>query len=75
MPSFNSISLFLFICFFIFYFFFAANFYTAEIVCALEYLHGKSIVYRDLKPENLLLDRNGHLKISDFGFAKKLNDR
>ncbi|XP_075211653.1 protein kinase, cAMP-dependent, catalytic subunit 3 isoform X1 [Lycorma delicatula] len=52
-----------------------ANFYTTEIVVALEYLHSQSVVYRDLKPENLLLDRDGHLKITDFGFAKKLNDR
>lgn len=53
----------------------AANFYSAEIVVALDYLHSKCIVYRDLKPENLLLDREGHLKITDFGFAKKLTDR
>lgn len=59
----------------IFYFHFIANFYTAEIVLALEYLHAQSVVYRDLKPENLLLDRDGHLKITDFGFAKKLTDR
>ncbi|XP_060583592.1 cAMP-dependent protein kinase catalytic subunit PRKX-like isoform X1 [Ruditapes philippinarum] len=52
-----------------------ANFYASEIVSALEYLHSRSIVYRDLKPENLLLDRDGHLKITDFGFAKKLLDR
>lgn len=52
-----------------------ANFYASEIVLALEYLHSLSIVYRDLKPENLLLDRDGHLKITDFGFAKKLKDR
>jgi protein kinase X len=51
------------------------NFFSAEIVSALEYLHGKNVVYRDLKPENLLLDRDGHLKITDFGFAKKLTDR
>ncbi|XP_014249762.1 protein kinase DC2 [Cimex lectularius] len=50
-------------------------FFTAEIVLALEYLHSQSIVYRDLKPENLLLDREGHLKMTDFGFAKKLTDR
>lgn len=52
-----------------------ANFYACEIVLALEYLHQLQIVYRDLKPENLLLDRDGHLKITDFGFAKKLKDR
>lgn len=52
-----------------------ANFYTSEITLALEYLHSLSVVYRDLKPENLLLDRDGHLKITDFGFAKKLKDR
>uniref|UniRef100_A0A1B6DJA4 Protein kinase domain-containing protein n=1 Tax=Clastoptera arizonana TaxID=38151 RepID=A0A1B6DJA4_9HEMI len=51
------------------------NFYTTEIVIALEYLHSQSVVYRDLKPENLLLDRDGHLKITDFGFAKILHDR
>ncbi|XP_040572393.1 cAMP-dependent protein kinase catalytic subunit 3 [Lepeophtheirus salmonis] len=50
-------------------------FYISEIVCALEYLHSQSIVYRDLKPENLLLDRDGHLKITDFGFAKRISDR
>jgi protein kinase X len=51
------------------------NFYTAEIVSALEYLHSLSIVYRDMKPENLLLDKEGHIKITDFGFAKQLDDR
>ncbi|KAH8360432.1 hypothetical protein KR200_004641, partial [Drosophila serrata] len=52
-----------------------SNFYAAEIVSALEYLHSLQVVYRDLKPENLLINRDGHLKITDFGFAKKLRDR
>ncbi|CAG8604652.1 8198_t:CDS:2 [Funneliformis caledonium] len=51
-----------------------AKFYAAEVVLAFEYLHSKDIIYRDLKPENLLLDRNGHIKITDFGFAKYVPD-
>jgi len=51
------------------------RFYAAEIVLAVEYLHSLDIIYRDLKPENLLLDIQGHIKITDFGFAKKVEDR
>ena len=54
------------------------RFYAAQIVMALQSLHTDSegtIVYRDLKPENLLLDLTGYLKITDFGFAKRVEDR
>jgi 3-phosphoinositide dependent protein kinase-1 len=40
-----------------------AQFYTAEIVSALEYIHNKGIYHRDLKPENIILDEKKHLKI------------
>jgi serine/threonine protein kinase len=52
-----------------------ARFYACEITLAFQYLHKKNVVYRDLKPENLLIDREGHLKITDFGFAKEVVDR
>lgn len=52
-----------------------ALFYIAEITLALKYLHQRQVAYRDLKPENLLIGSDGHLRITDFGFAKKIVDR
>ena len=44
----------------------------AEICLALEYLHQKGIIYRDLKPENIMISYDGHIKLTDFGLAKKI---
>ncbi|KAL1730248.1 putative cyclic AMP-dependent protein kinase catalytic subunit [Schizophyllum commune] len=51
------------------------RFYLATIILALRYLHSFNIIYRDLKPENLLLDSRGYLRLTDFGFAKIVDDR
>ncbi|KAM4034447.1 protein kinase C delta type-like [Anomaloglossus baeobatrachus] len=46
------------------------KFYTAEMVCGLQFLHGHNIVHRDIKPENIMLDADGHIRIIDLGLAR-----
>ena len=45
--------------------------YAAEIVLAIGHLHSHGIMYRDIKPENILLDGDGHIRVTDFGLAKE----
>jgi protein kinase A len=50
----------------------AVKFYMSELLLALEHLHFHQIVHRDVRPDNILLDEYGHIKLCDFGFAMKL---
>ncbi|XP_050371549.1 serine/threonine-protein kinase UCN [Argentina anserina] len=49
------------------------RFYLAEIVCALEHLHTMGLAYRDLKPENVLIQHSGHVTLTDFDLSRSLN--
>eukprot|EP00040_Diaphanoeca_grandis_P039265 m.258571 g.258571 ORF g.258571 m.258571 type:complete len:389 (-) comp36769_c0_seq1:546-1712(-) len=50
------------------------RFFAAQTICAFEYLHNLDVVHRDLKPENMLIDHSGNAKLTDFGFAKRVED-
>lgn len=52
-----------------------ARFYIAESILAIHSIHQHNYVHRDIKPDNLILDKNGHLKLSDFGLCKPLEDK
>ncbi|XP_077134554.1 protein kinase C delta type-like [Ranitomeya variabilis] len=47
----------------------SARFYTAELVCGIQFLHSRGVIHRDLKPENILVAETGHIKITDYGLA------
>lgn len=51
------------------------KFYAAQVALMWEFMHSKNVIYRDLKPENLLIDKYGYLKLADFGFAKIVSAR
>jgi len=53
----------------------AASFYSCMVMLAFDYLHNRNFIYRDLKPENLMLDKKGYIRLVDFGFAKMIKDR
>ena len=48
-----------------------ARFYIAETILAIEAVHKMQYIHRDLKPDNILLDKEGHIKLSDFGLCKQ----
>lgn len=50
-----------------------AQFYCAEVVLAVDSIHSMGFVHRDVKPDNMLLDRRGHLKLADFGTCMKMD--
>jgi protein-serine/threonine kinase len=47
-----------------------ARFYIAQLILAVESVHNMNCIHRDLKPDNILIDKNGHIQLSDFGLSK-----
>jgi serine/threonine protein kinase len=47
-----------------------SKFLAAELILSMQHLHEQGIIYRDLKPENVLIDLDGHVRLADFGLAK-----
>merc|ERR1719178_457627 len=52
-----------------------AQFYCACVIAAIDHMHSKDICYRDMKPENMLIDDQGYVKLIDFGFAKVVKEK